>query len=154
MDVPLYTTVFTYNINLDTYNSMSPAQKKVIDDHCTPEWAAKVTDPWTDFEFAGRVKMKALPDHEVYQLTPEQLAQWKEAVKPLHASWATAVKKAGGDPVEIEADLQAAIEEIRRGAVSLASTLCASDDSRAGRWLRASHDASDDSLANTATTAA
>ena len=67
MDVPLYTTVFTYNINLDTYNSMSPAQKKVMDDHCTPEWASKVSDPWTDFEANGRVKMKALPDHEVYR---------------------------------------------------------------------------------------
>ncbi len=75
MDVPLYTTVFTYNMNLDKYNSLSPAQKKVIDDHCTPEWASKVTDPWTDFEANGRVKMKALPDHEVYPLTPEQLAR-------------------------------------------------------------------------------
>ena len=60
MDVPLYTTVFTYNMNLDKYNSMSDAQKKVIDDHCTPEWASKVTDPWTEFEANGRVKMKAL----------------------------------------------------------------------------------------------
>src|ERR1700751_1848015 len=83
MDVPLYTTVFTYNINLDKYNSMSPAQKKVIDDHCTPEWASKVTDPWTEFEANGRVKMKALPDHEVYSLTAEQLGEWKKAVKPL-----------------------------------------------------------------------
>src|SRR5579863_1527875 len=65
MDVPLYTTVFTYNINMDTYNSMSPAQKKVMDDHCTTEWAAKVSDAWTEFEANGRVKMKALPGHEV-----------------------------------------------------------------------------------------
>ena len=81
MDVPLYTTVFTYNINLAKYNSMSDAQKKVIDDHCTPEWASKVTDPWTDFEADGRAKMKALAGHEVYQLTPEQLAEWKKAVE-------------------------------------------------------------------------
>src|SRR5579863_9608590 len=60
MDVPLYTTVFTYNVNLDTYNSMSPAQKKVMDDHCTTEWASKVSDGWTEFEANGRVKMKAL----------------------------------------------------------------------------------------------
>jgi len=115
MDVPLYTTVFTYNMNLAKYNSMSDAQKKVIDDHCTPEWASKVTDPWTDFEFAGRAKMKALPDHEVYQLTPEQLAQWKAAVKPLHDSWADAVKKAGGDPVAVDADLQAALKKYGAG---------------------------------------
>ena len=35
MDVALYTTMFTYNVNLKTYNSMSDAQKKVFDDHCT-----------------------------------------------------------------------------------------------------------------------
>jgi TRAP-type C4-dicarboxylate transport system substrate-binding protein len=111
MDVPLYTTVFTYNINLAKYNSMSPAQKKVIDDHCTSEWAEKISDPWSDFEANGRVKMKALPDHEVYSLTPEQLAQWKSAVKPLHDSWAEAVKKAGGDPEKIDADLQASLKK-------------------------------------------
>src|SRR3984885_513506 len=103
MDVPLYTTVFTYNMNLAKYNSMSDAQKKVID------------DPWTDFEANGRVKMKALPDHEVYPLTPEQLAQWKAAVKPLHDSWAEAVKKAGGDPVAVDADLQAALKKYDAG---------------------------------------
>jgi TRAP-type C4-dicarboxylate transport system substrate-binding protein len=115
MDVPLYATVFTYNINLDTYNSMSPAQKKVIDDHCTPEWAAKVAGPWAEFEANGRVKMKALAGHEVYPLTDDQLAQWKQAVQPLHASWAAAVKKAGGDPEKIAADLQAAIAKFGAG---------------------------------------
>ena len=115
MDVPLYSTVFTYNINLKTYNSLSPAQKKVMDDHCTPEWASKVTDPWSEFEANGRVKIKALPDHDVYPLTAEQLAEWKKAVKPLHDSWAEAVRKAGGDPVAIDADLQAALKKFGAG---------------------------------------
>jgi len=111
MDVPLYSTVFSYNINLKAYESMSPAQKKVIDDHCTPEWASKVTDPWSDFEFAGRARMKALPDHEVYPLTPEQLDKWRKETQPLHDSWAEAVKKAGGDPVAIDAELKAALKK-------------------------------------------
>ena len=115
MDVPLYTTVFTYNINLDKYNSLSPAQKKVIDDHCSPEWASRVTDPWTEFEANGRVKMKALAGHEVYPLTAEQLAEWKQAVKPLHDSWAEAVKKAGGDAAAIDADLQATLKKYGAG---------------------------------------
>src|SRR6202000_988565 len=115
MDVPLYATVFTYNINLDKYNSLSPAQKKVMDDHCSPEWASKVTDPWTEFEANGRVKMKALPGHEVYPLTPEQLAEWKKAVKPLHESWAAAVTKAGGDAAAIDADLQATLKKYEAG---------------------------------------
>jgi TRAP-type C4-dicarboxylate transport system substrate-binding protein len=115
MDVPLYSTVFTYNMNPAKYNSMSDAQKKVIDDHCTPQWASKVTDPWTDFEANGRVKMKALEGHEVYPLTPDQLAEWKKAVKPLHDSWAEAVKKAGDDPAAIDADLQAALKKYEAG---------------------------------------
>jgi TRAP-type C4-dicarboxylate transport system substrate-binding protein len=115
MDVPLYSTVLTYNINLNTYNSLSPAQKKVMDDHCTPEWAAKLTDPWTEFEANGRAKMKASPDHEVYPLTAEQLAEWKKAVKPLRESWADAVKKAGGDAAAIDADLQATLKKFDAG---------------------------------------
>src|SRR5450755_4841411 len=115
MDVPLYSTVFTYNINLDKYNSLSPGQKKIIDDHCTPEWASKVTDPWTEFEANGRVKMKALEGHEVYALTPDQLGEWKKAVKPLRDSWAAAVKKAGGDAAAIDADLQAMLKKYGAG---------------------------------------
>jgi TRAP-type C4-dicarboxylate transport system substrate-binding protein len=115
MDIPLYTTVFTYNVNLDTYNSMSPAQKKAFDDHCTPEWASKVSDAWSDFEANGRVKMRALADHEVYKLTDDQLAQWKKAVQPLQASWAEAVKKVGGDPSAIRVDLEAAIARYGAG---------------------------------------
>lgn len=111
IDVPLYSTVFTYNVNLKTYNSMSDAQKKVFDDHCTPEWASKVSDPWTDFEANGRVKMRALAGHEVYKLTDEQIAQWKTATQVLHANWADQVKAVGGDPAKIDADLQAAIKK-------------------------------------------
>ncbi len=115
MDLPLYSNVFTYNINLAKYNSLSPAQKKVVDDHCTPEWASKVSDPFSEFEANGRVKMKALEGHEVYSLTPEQIGEWKKAVKPLRDSWAEAVKKAGGDPAAIEADLQATLKRYEAG---------------------------------------
>src|SRR5246127_1979980 len=59
MDVPLFTAVFTYSMNKAKYDAMSPAQKKVIDDHCTTDWAVKLSSPWHDFEAAGRDKMKA-----------------------------------------------------------------------------------------------
>src|SRR4030088_2720516 len=115
MDVPLYSTVFTYNINLAKYNSLSDEQKNTMDDHCTPEWASKVTDPWTDFEANGRTKMKALQGHEVYQLTPEQVAEWKKSVEPLHASLKEAVTKAGGDADKADADLKAALKKFDAG---------------------------------------
>ncbi len=59
MDAPLYVTTFALVINKARYDGMSAAQKKVIDDHCTNEWAGKVADPWADFEAAGKPKMKA-----------------------------------------------------------------------------------------------
>jgi TRAP-type C4-dicarboxylate transport system substrate-binding protein len=97
MDVPLYTTVFVYSMNKSKYEAMSSAQKKVIDDHCTTEWAVKISAPWNDFEAAGRTKMKALAGHEVYQITPDQLEAWKAATSPLQKQWADAVAKTGGD---------------------------------------------------------
>jgi TRAP-type C4-dicarboxylate transport system substrate-binding protein len=116
MDAPLYTTVFTFSMNKDKYNSLSPAQKKVMDDHCTTDWAVKIAGPWGDFEAAGRDKMRADPaHHEVYKLTPDQLAQWRAEVKPLEASWAKAVKQRGADPDAALAELKAAIAKYGAG---------------------------------------
>ena len=67
IDAPLYTTVFTFSMNKDKYESMSPAQKKVMDDHCSTDWAVKIAGPWGDFESAGRDKMRADPTHETHQ---------------------------------------------------------------------------------------
>jgi TRAP-type C4-dicarboxylate transport system substrate-binding protein len=111
MDVPLYTTVFTYSMNKAKYDSMSPAQKKVIDDHCTTEWAVKLSKPWTDFEAAGRAKMKALAGHETYQLLPDQVTEWKTATQPLQNQWAAAVSKAGGDPDALWKEFMAEIQK-------------------------------------------
>ena len=36
LDAPLYVTPFVWVLNKDKYNAMSAAQKKVIDEHCTP----------------------------------------------------------------------------------------------------------------------
>ena len=101
MDVPLYVTPFVWVMINDKYNAMSTAQKKVIDEHCTSEWAEKVGSAWADFEIAGRAKIAAEPGHEVYKLTPDQLQAWHTAVAPVEAQWAEGVKKAGGDPKQV-----------------------------------------------------
>lgn len=98
MDVPLYTTPFVWVMNKDKYNAMSPAQKKVIDDHCTTQWAEKVATPWADFERAGEAKIAVEPGHDIYKLTPEQLAAWHKAAAPVEAEWAKTVRKEGYDP--------------------------------------------------------
>jgi TRAP-type C4-dicarboxylate transport system substrate-binding protein len=109
MDVPLYVTTFAFVFNKAKYEQMSASQKKVIDNHCTGEWAAKVAGPWADFEHNGIAKLKAETGHEVYSISPAQLAEWKQATAPLEAKWAEGVRKAGLDPVvamkQLKADL-------------------------------------------------
>ena len=106
VDMPLYATTFAFVFSPTTYNHMSAAQKKVIDDHCTNEWALRVAGPWADFEHAGVQKLKADPAHEVYSLTNEQLAEWKKAAEPLVKTWADGVKKVGGDADAIMKELK------------------------------------------------
>src|SRR5262252_8677917 len=98
MDLPLYATPFVWVMNQAKYDAMSPAQKRVIDSHCTTEWAEKVASPWADFEHAGIAKIAAEPGHDVYKLTPEQVAAWRKAVAPVETQWANDVRKAGYDP--------------------------------------------------------
>src|SRR5258708_15283842 len=115
MDVPLFTAVFTYSMNKAKYDAMSPAQKKVIDEHCTTEWAVKVASPFADFEKSGRAKMLAAPGHEVYPLTPDQLKAWQAVVAPLHTQGVHAVTTAGGKSDEIYKELDASIAKYGAG---------------------------------------
>jgi TRAP-type C4-dicarboxylate transport system substrate-binding protein len=109
IDAALYSTTFVYTLNKAKYDSMSAAQKKVIDDHCTNEWAVKLTAPWHDFEAGGRAKMKTAPGHEVYPLTADQLKAWQASVQPLQKQWADAVAKTGANAEAVYKDLQATI---------------------------------------------
>ncbi len=111
MDVPLYSSSFVWTINKAKYDSMSAAQRKVIDDHCTNEWAERVGAEWAKYEILGRTKARETPGHVVYSLTPDELAAWREAAAPLRANWSATVRKAGNDPDAILADLKAQLEK-------------------------------------------
>jgi TRAP-type C4-dicarboxylate transport system substrate-binding protein len=115
MEVPLYTTTFVYVMNKAKYEGLPADQKKVVDDHCTTEWAQKIAGPWGDFEHAGIEKMKAAPGHEVHTLTADQLGAWRAAAKPLNEKWSDAVKKAGADPDAARKELDASIAKYGAG---------------------------------------
>jgi TRAP-type transport system periplasmic protein len=111
MDVPLYVTTFVWVMNKGKYEALSPAQKKVIDDHCTAQWAEKIAAPWAEWEAAGRAKIKAEPGHEVYEISAEQLADWRKAAAPLAKAWADGVRKTGLDPDKVMAELKAELDQ-------------------------------------------
>ena len=111
MDMPFWTGTFVWAMNKARYDALSPAQRTVIDNHCTTEWAEKIASPWADFEHAGHAKLEAMAGHEVYKITPEQTALWRKAAEPLKAKWAGQVKAAGYDPDAIYADLIAELKK-------------------------------------------
>jgi TRAP-type C4-dicarboxylate transport system substrate-binding protein len=113
LDLPLATTTFQWIMNPSVYEAMSASQKKVIDDHCTNDWAARFAGPWADFEAAGINKLRELPGHEIVSVTPDQLNEWKASGEPVYKSWADGVRKAGGDPDVILKELQAALAQYK-----------------------------------------
>jgi len=115
MEAPLHTVTFQWLMSPATYNAMSASQKKVIDDHCTTEWAGRFADPWADFEHSGLEKVRAMAGHEVYKITDAQLAEWKKSAEPLKQKWADGVKKAGGDPDAIWKDFTGTLAQYKAG---------------------------------------
>lgn len=111
-DMNLYAAGFAWVMNQAVYDQMSPAQKKVIDDHCSSEWAGIVGKTWGDYEAAGRANLKAKAGHKVYALTPDEIAVWRKAAEPVRQQWAEGAKKAGlADPRKALADLEATIDK-------------------------------------------
>jgi TRAP-type C4-dicarboxylate transport system substrate-binding protein len=113
LEIPLATTTFQWIMNKATYDAMSAAQKKVIDDHCTNDWAARFADPWADFEAAGINKLRELPGHEIVAVNDEQLKEWKASAEPVYKTWADSVRKTGGDPDVVLKDLRSALEQYK-----------------------------------------
>ena len=113
LDLPLATTTFQWIMNPNVYEAMSASQKKVIDDHCTNDWAARFADPWADFEAAGINKLRELPGHEIVSVTPDQLKEWKASGEPVYKTWADGVRKTGADPDVVLKELRAALDQYK-----------------------------------------
>ena len=98
MDAHLYTTAFVIVINKAAYDEISTAQREVIDEHCTSDWAARVAGPFDEFERAGEIKLRT-ESSGLYELTSDQLALWKRAAEPLRKEWFDTVRKIGVNPI-------------------------------------------------------
>jgi len=94
-DMRLYASDFVWVMNRGWYDKLSAGQKKVVDDHCSNEWAAKVGAAWGDFEDGGQAKLEKAAGHTIVKLTPAQMDQWKKAAEPLYTQWVQAADKAG-----------------------------------------------------------
>ena len=110
-DMRLYTSNFAWVMNKGWYDKLSASQKKVLDDHCSNEWAAKVGAAWGDFEDSGQAKLEKTAGHTIVKLTPAQVDQWRKAAEPVYTQWMQAVDKSGVKG-------QQALDELRKEVAS------------------------------------
>lgn len=112
--IPLYVSTFTHNINRATYERLSAAQKKALDDTCTPEWSAQIYRHWGKEERDYEIKITANPEpgRIIVKLTPDDVAAWRKSAEPVVASWKAAVTKAGYNADEVYKDF---VDEMRKG---------------------------------------
>jgi TRAP-type C4-dicarboxylate transport system substrate-binding protein len=99
LDAPLYVSTFTHGISKRIYDGMDDGQRKVINDHCTPEWSAKTYSYWYN-DAKGDLKdaRENLVGHSWYKPNDAEMQLWFKAAEPVYAEWRESVKKAGYDP--------------------------------------------------------
>lgn len=113
MENPLYVSMFTWNLNRRTYDSMSPTQKKALDEHCTTAWAKRIASEWAQRDFDARKQVSSAKDagRNIYSITPQQVAQWRKAAEPLRKQWAEEVTKAGYNADQVWSELMASLKK-------------------------------------------
>jgi len=109
-DMKLYAATFAWTMNKDTYSKLAPAQKKVIDEHCNNEWAAKVGADWGNDEDSGEATLAKTPGHTIVKVSATQLSEWRKAAEPLTAEWLKKPNSSGIDSKEALESLRKALK--------------------------------------------
>ncbi len=111
MDMPFSGNGFEFIFNRNSYNKLSDNQKKVIDAHCTGEWAQKFMSAWNGQEAHGRAELAKMAGHSVYPVSEQFRNEMKAATEPVRKEWAESVRKTGVDPDKVWNDLLAAVKK-------------------------------------------
>jgi TRAP-type C4-dicarboxylate transport system substrate-binding protein len=98
LDMPFYASINVFVINKGVLEGMSAEDRQVMEDHCTPEWAEKMSAGWADVEAAGRDKIAADPEHILYTPNADQVKMWQAAAAPLTDEWKKTISDMGKDP--------------------------------------------------------
>lgn len=109
-DMRLYAATFVWSMNKDSYQKLSSAQKKVIDEHCSNEWAARVGSDWGGDEDSGRAAIEKLPGHTIVKVTDSQRVSWRKAAEPLTAQWLQKPNSSGIDAQQALDSFRKALE--------------------------------------------
>jgi TRAP-type C4-dicarboxylate transport system substrate-binding protein len=113
LDTKLYLATLTHLISRKTYDSMSPAQKKVIDDHCTPEWSQRIYKHWYDDQVKRESDIRQAGDKitKITKIGQAEVDQWRKAAEPVVAAWRDSVTKAGHNADQILNEFKAELQK-------------------------------------------
>jgi len=108
-DMPLYLSAQVMLLNKARYEGLSDEQRKIIDDHCTPDWSKRFSAGWADYDNGVREEIMNNPEHTVYTPTAEEVQLWRDAAMPTLEAWKEDVKAKGYDADTVLEGLRSAL---------------------------------------------
>ncbi|MEO8202813.1 MAG: TRAP transporter substrate-binding protein [Betaproteobacteria bacterium] len=89
-----------------SYDKLPPEAKKAIDANSGIAYAKHIGEVW-DTTTAPAIEATRKHGNEVFELTPQELARWKAAARPVYDVWIAEMNKLGRNGPAMFADLQA-----------------------------------------------
>ncbi len=111
LDMNFYSLGTALLINKGAYERLSPNQKKVMDSHCTADWAEKLPPAWIKWEQEGRTALMHDPKHTVYSISEDDKKAWKEIVPKVQKQWEKEVAAKGVDGPKAFGELKALLDK-------------------------------------------
>lgn len=96
LDIDMAFNNFAFVMNQNTYDGLSDRAKAAVDDHCTSEWAARISSGWLAVEAAGQQRLVD-DGHAINAPSDAQLQAFQDAVAPVRDDWLAAAEEAGHD---------------------------------------------------------
>ncbi|GGA27457.1 TRAP transporter substrate-binding protein [Neptunicoccus cionae] len=96
LDLGAYTVSFFYVMNQRSFDKLSTEAQSCIDQYSGADLVAKFGDWWDGWDVPGRQDAMDA-GHEITELSDEERAKWREALKPMMKEYLQSVKDAGVD---------------------------------------------------------
>jgi TRAP-type C4-dicarboxylate transport system substrate-binding protein len=108
-DRGLYTSVFLFGMNKDTYESLPDDLKQVIDDNSGMALAQQIGKVWDEAEAPG-LQAAEETGAEFYVIEGDELERWKEASQPVIEAWIEQMNANGQDGAALVEEARSLIE--------------------------------------------
>lgn len=115
VDAPVYVTPSALVMSKATYSTLSPMQKRVVDDHCSTDWAAKAAADAIARNAAARATIAGPDGERLTALTPDALAAWRQSAAPQRGTAAQRIAETGFNSIEVAGALEASLARYKAG---------------------------------------